>query len=284
MHGKTVFITGATNGIGLETARALAAKGARVVIGGRNPQKTANAVEELRASTGNADIHSILGDLSLMSESRRVAGEFDSRFDRLDILINNAGGTFGARSVTAEGLELTFALNHMNYYIITRLLLDKLKASGPSRVVSVASHAHRFSGRLNFDDLQSEKGMFIGFQRYSETKLMNVMFTLALARRLDPGQVTAHAIHPGFVNTGFGHTSNGPISLLMRGLGGLVGKTPEQGAQPSILAATSPEGGTTTGAYWDTTRIGTPSKTAQDTEAHERLWRVSAELAGLPVD
>ncbi len=157
MHGKTVLITGGTNGIGLETARELARLGARVVITGRNPAKTASALEDLKRTSGNPNITSLLGDLSLMRETRRIAAEFSAQYDRLDVLINNAGGVFQRREFTEEGLEYTFALNHMSYYLLTRLLLDKLTASTPARIINVSSGAHFLTSGVNFENLQCER-------------------------------------------------------------------------------------------------------------------------------
>jgi NAD(P)-dependent dehydrogenase (short-subunit alcohol dehydrogenase family) len=282
MHGKTVLITGGSSGIGLETARGLARRGAKVIIVGRNPQKTADAVRDLRESTGSTEISSLLADLSLMSETRRLAADFNAGYDRLDVLINNAGGVFQKRTYTAEDLEYTFALNHMSYYLLTRLLLDKLIASGPSRVVNVSSGAHFMSRGVNFEDLQRRQGRFIGFGRYNETKLMNVMFTLALARRLDPASVTVNAVHPGLVASGFGHNNGGLLSLGTAIAARLFGKNTVQGAETTIYVAATEHGGAVTGLYFEDSKSKPPSKQAQDVEAQERLWSMSATLAGLP--
>lgn len=282
MHGKTVLITGGSSGIGLETARGLARRGAKVIIVGRNPQKTADAVRDLRESTGSTEISSLLADLSLMSETRRLAADFNAGYDRLDVLINNVGGVFQKRTYTAEDLEYTFALNHMSYYLLTRLLLDKLIASGPARVVNVSSGAHFFSRGVNFADLQRRQGRFIGFGRYNETKLMNVMFTLALARRLDPASVTVNAVHPGLVASGFGHNNGGLLSLGTAIAARLFGKNTVQGAETSIYVAATDHGGAVTGLYFEDSKSKPPSKQAQDVEAQERLWSMSATLAGLP--
>lgn len=284
MHGKTVLITGGTNGIGLETARGLARMGARVVITGRNPAKTASTLEDLKRSTGNPNIHSLLGDLSLMSETRRLAEEFTAQYDRLDVLINNAGGVFQKREFTSEGLEYTFALNHMSYYLLTRLLLDTITVSAPARIINVSSGAHFLSSGINFENLRCERGTYSGFGRYSESKLMNVLFTLALARRLDPAKVTVNAVHPGLVHTGFGANNAGIVGRGVTLFSRIFGRTPEKGAETSIHVASSAEGGQISGAYWDTCKVVPPSKHAVVQETQERLWRVSAELAGLPAD
>jgi retinol dehydrogenase 12 len=282
MHGKTVLITGGSSGIGLETARGLARRGAKVVITGRNPQKTSEAVRELRESTGSSEIYNLLADLSLMSETRRLAAEFDAGYDRLDVLINNAGGVFQKRTYTPEDLEYTFALNHMSYYLLTRLLLDKLIASGPARVVNVSSGAHYLTRGVHFEDLQRRRGRYIGHLRYNESKLMNVMFTLALARRLDPAAVTVNAVHPGLVASGFGLNNGGLISLGTKIAARLFGKTTVQGAETTIYVAAAEHGGAVTGLYFEDSKSKPPSKAAQDIEAQERLWSMSATLAGLP--
>lgn len=283
MHGKTALITGGSSGIGLETARGLARRGARVVIVGRNPQKTADAVRNLRESTGSSEIHNLLADLSSMAETRRLAADFNARYDRLDLLINNAGGVFQKRTFTAEDLEYTFALNHMSYYLLTRLLLDKLIASGPSRVVNVSSGAHYFCSAINFEDLQCRQRRYIGFLRYNESKLMNVMFTLALSRRVDPAAVTVNAVHPGLVASGFGGGNGGLLSLGTKIMARLFGKNTVQGAETSLYVATSEQGGGAfTGLYFEESKSKPPSSAARDVEAQERLWSMSAVLAGLP--
>lgn len=282
MHGKTVLITGGSSGIGLETARGMARRGAKVVIVGRNPQKTADAVRDLRESTGSSDIHNLLADLSLMSETRKLAAGFNAGFDRLDVLINNAGGVFQKRTYTAEDLEYSFALNHMSYYLLTRLLLDKLITSGSARIVNVSSGAHFFSRGVNFEDLQRRQGRFIGFGRYNETKLMNVMFTLALAQRLEPASVTVNAVHPGFVASGFGMNNAGLLSLGTKIAARFFGKTTMQGAETTIYVAATEHGGAVTGLYFEDSKSKPPSKAAQDVDAQERLWSMSATLAGLP--
>lgn len=283
MRGKTVLITGGSSGIGLETARGLARLGARVVIVGRNADRTAAAVDELRRDTGSDDVHSLLGDLSLMRETRRVAAEFDARYDRLDVLINNAGGIFQRRTFTDEGLEYTFALNHMSYYLLTRLLLDKIAVSAPARVIVVSSGAHFLTGGVKFADLQRRRGIYIGFSRYNESKLMNMLFALALARRIDPATATVNAVHPGLVASGFGKNNRGLLAFGVAMASRLFGLTPEQGAATTIYAAASDIGGEVTGGYFERSAIAAPSTLAVDIEAQERLWAASAALAGLPV-
>ena len=209
MQGKTVLISGATNGIGKVTARELAHMGAQVVIIGRSKARTEETVREIQTVSGNQQVHSLLGDLSLISEVRRVADEFKQRFARLDVLVNNAGAVFAKRQETREGHEMTLALNHLNYFLLTHLLLDRLKSSAPARIVNVSSEAHT-GGSLRLDDLQSKQSYGRGgFNAYSQSKLMNVMFTYELARRLAGSGVTANALHPGLVSSGFGKNNAG---------------------------------------------------------------------------
>ncbi len=278
MRGKVCLITGATNGIGLETARCLAEKNATVVLVGRNPEKTQRVVDELRQSTGSPNLDFLLADLSLMSEVRKLASDFQSRYDRLDVLINNAGGVFGRREVTSEGLELTFALNHLSYFLLTHLLLDTLKASAPARIVNLASEAHR-NTQLDFDNLQGEKG-YMGFRNYGRSKLMNIMFTIALARRVNCAEVTVNAVHPGFINSGFAKNNN-ILWKTMMFLARPLTKSVETGAlTPTYLAASS-EVSHITGKYFSDSRPIKPSDAALDIEAQEKLWDISVELTGV---
>lgn len=277
MKGKVVLITGATNGIGLEAARAIAKKGARVVIVGRNPQKTQEVASQLTRESG-AEVSAILGDLSLMRDVRKVAAEFREKFDRLDVLLNNAGAVFNTHQRTDEGNEMTFALNHLNYFLLTHLLLDMLKANAPSRIVNVSSDAHRV-GKLDLDNLQSEKG-FSAFGAYGRSKLENVMFTYELARRLEGTGVTVNALHPGFVRTGFGHNMSGIFSNIAR-LAQVFAISTEQGAQTSIYLATSPEVEGVSGKYFAKSKAVKSSDASYDEAAWKRLWEISETLTGI---
>ena len=202
MAGKVCLVTGATSGIGEVAATALAAKGATVVLVGRNPEKAAATAERIKKVTGNPSVEFLIADLSQQSEVRRLAEEFKAKHDRLHVLVNNAGAMFADRRESPDGIELTFALNHLGYFLLTNLLLDTLKASAPSRVVSVASYAHRMVPALDFDDLQFRE-KYSGFKVYGASKLANVLFTKELARRLEGTGVTANSLHPGFVATSF---------------------------------------------------------------------------------
>jgi retinol dehydrogenase 12 len=207
LSGQVCLVTGATSGIGRVTAEVLAQRGATVIVVGRNPNKTAQAVAAIQAATGNANVESLLADLSVQAQVRALAAQFLAHHSRLDVLLNNAGAVFGARQETADGLEMTFALNHLSYFLLTNLLLDTLKATarehGGARIVNVASNSHRRVAGLRFDDLQGRSGYF-GYRAYGASKLANVLFNLELSRRLAGSGVTANAVHPGLVSTGFG--------------------------------------------------------------------------------
>lgn len=276
MTDKLVLVTGATGGIGYIAARELARKGARVVIVGRNPEKTAAAVEQIKAATGNPAVEYLLADLSLKAEVRRVAAEFKQRYDRLDVLLNNAGGYFSQRQVTADGLEYTFALNHMNYFLLTTSLLDVLQATGKARVVNVSSGAHMMA-RLDFSDLQNEQH-YSGWQVYSKSKLMNVYFTYEMARRINHG-LTVNALHPGFVATNFGLNNRGLINVGVKLSQKLFAIPPEKGAETSIYLASSPEVEGVSGKYFAHCREIRSSPVSYELEPARRLWEISEEIA-----
>ncbi|MFZ6019169.1 MAG: SDR family NAD(P)-dependent oxidoreductase, partial [Chloroflexota bacterium] len=208
---KKVLITGGTDGIGKVTALELAKRGAHVIIIGRNPQKTEQTVREIREQSDNPRVDFLIADLSEQEQVRRVAAEYRHRYDQLHVLINNAGAFFAKRELTADGLEKTFALNHLAYFLLTHLLLDLLTKSAPARIINVSSAAH-FGGKINFDDLNAEKS-YSGWGAYSNSKLMNVLFTYELARRLQGSGVTVNCLHPGFVATQFGKNNGGLIGL-----------------------------------------------------------------------
>src|SRR5712692_8269845 len=207
MQGKVCLITGGTNGIGKSTAQELARMGATVVIVGRNAQKTAQVVEEIRAASGNNTVDPLLADLSSQQEVRRLASEFKSKYSQLHVLLNNAGGTFTTRQLSVDGIEMTFALNHLAYFLLTNLLLDTIIASAPARIINVSSDAHAH-GKIEFDNLQGERA-FSGTGPYGNSKLANILFTTELARRMEGTGVTANALHPGLTSTGFGKNNPG---------------------------------------------------------------------------
>lgn len=279
MNGKIVMVTGATDGIGKATARGLAAMGATVVITGRNPAKTAATVDELRAATGNDKIDSLLADFASLAQVRQLDEAFKQKYDRLDVLVNNAGAVFAQRDETDDGFEQTLAVDHLAPFLLTNLLLDLLKKSAPSRIVNVSSEGHRF-GPINFDDLQAER-RYSAMKVYGQAKLANVLFTYELARRLRGTGVTVNALHPGGVASNFGAGQPGPLTQVVRFFITRFGITPEQGAQTSIYLASSPEVDGVTSKYWIKSKPVRSSSASYDNEAAARLWQISEEMMGL---
>ena len=275
MAGKTCLVTGATSGIGEVTARRLAEMGAAVTIVGRSAERAAATAGRIKAATG-APVEILLADLSSQSEVRRLADTFLLKHDRLDVLVNNAGAVFGRRRESADGIEMTWALNHMSYFLLTNLLLDTLRASGPARIISVSSAAHR-GGAINFADPQLTRG-FSGWRAYSQSKLANILFTVELARRLEGTGVTANVLHPGFVASNFAATTGGLIGILFGIAKKAVAITPEAGAETSVYLAASPEVAGVSGQYFDKCRAVAPSRAASDPAAAERLWQISDDL------
>lgn len=269
------LITGATSGIGEVTARELARRGMHVVIVGRSAERVAATVARIKQATG-VEVETLIADLSSQTGVRSVAEAFLQRHQRLDVLINNAGGFFASRQVSADGIEMTWALNHMSYFLLTNLLIDVLRASAPARVVNVSSDAHR-SGVMRWDDLQFTRG-YNGWAAYAQSKLANILFSNELARRLAGTGVTSNALHPGFVATRFAHNNGifwgGLMALMQR----LFASTPEEGAQTSIYLATAPEVATISGRYFVKSRETTPAPQARDMVAAARLWDISERL------
>ena len=273
MNGKICLVTGATNGIGKATALALAQMGATVVIVGRNLAKSAAVVSEIKYISGNDAVEALIADLSIMAQVRHVAEQFKAKYQQLHVLVNNAGGTFFKRQVTAEGFEKTFALNHLNSFLLTNLLLDTLKASAPARIVNVASDAHK-GAQLDFDDLQSEKSRF-SLTAYGRSKLATVVFSYELARRLTGTGVTCNVLHPGLVRTGFASNLGAVPSAVFGFFLRFVGLTPEQGAQTSVYLASSPEVENVSGKYWEKSTVVRSDRAAYDKATWTRLWEVS---------
>jgi NAD(P)-dependent dehydrogenase (short-subunit alcohol dehydrogenase family) len=278
MRDKVVVVTGATSGIGEVAADRLAQKGARIVFVARDRARGEEMRKHLRAIAGHAD-HSVhYADLSRLSDMMRAGKEIADSEPQIDVLINNAGAMFTHRRVTEDGLECTFALNHLSYFVLTNLLLDRLKATPGARIVSTASDAHK-GARLNFDDLQSAR-RYSGFAVYGRSKLMNILFTRELARRLGGTGVTASCLHPGFVATRFGDQSGGLMSFGIR-LFKNFALTPELGAETIIYLASSPEVEGRSGGYYHKCHLDAPSRAAQNDSDAKRLWDVSAKIAGL---
>ncbi len=278
MQGKTVLITGANQGIGKASAVALGRLGARLVLVCRNGEKGRAAVADIQRS-GASDVELIIGDMSSQADVRRVAADFKARHDRLDVLLNNAGVLVTTRRTTTDGIEETFAINHLGYFLLTHLLLDVLKASAPSRIVSVSSEAHR-RVRMRWDDLEFRTTEYSSFAAYGQSKLANILFTRELARRLEGTNVTANCLHPGVVASGFGSTDGGVMSVVMKIAHPFL-ITPEKGARTSIFLASSPEVEGINGKYFDKCKERQPSAEALVQGASEHLWAISEEKTGI---
>ncbi len=275
LQDKTVLITGATNGIGKVTAQRLAANGAHVVIVSRSAQKCAAVADEIRAQSGNSAETWIAAELSTLAGIEEAATEFRARHAHLHVLLNNAGGVFTDRIPTADGYEMTFALNHLSYFYLTQLLRDMLIASAPARIINVSSDAH-YGGAMNFDDLMGER-KYSSWGAYSQSKLANVLFTYALARQLEGSGVMANTLHPGFVATGFGRNNGGIMGALMP-LAQWFAIKPDKGAETSVFLATSPEVVNISGKYFASSKEKQSSQASYDVTAQERLWALSEQL------
>ncbi|MDP2316337.1 MAG: SDR family oxidoreductase [Pseudomonadota bacterium] len=274
MRGKVILLTGATSGIGRQAAVALAPSGATIAVVGRDPARTEALVQELRAV--NPQVEGLVADLSSQAEVRRVAEEVLARYDRLDVLVNNAGALYTTRAETVDGIERTFALNHLAYFLLTTLLLDRLRASAPSRVVSVASDAHR-RGKMRWDDIGMRNYTAQGWGAYGQSKLANILFTRELARRLAGTGVTANCLHPGFVDTGFAR-NNGPIARLLMMLTRPLQRRAEDAAETVVWAATAAECANRTGQYFKDCKPAKTSKAAESMEDAARLWALSEQM------
>ena len=279
MLGKVVVITGATSGIGAVAAEELAAMGARIVFVARDRVRAEAELACLRQKAPNIRHTVHYADLSRIDEMKRVGGEIAAAEPRIDVLINNAGALFGQRTVTPDGLEMTFAINHMSYFVVTEMLRNRLIASAPARVIHTSSDAHK-RARLDFSDLQSQNN-YRAFPVYGRSKLCNILFGRELARRLAGTGVTSNSLHPGFVATRFGDASGGAMSRMI-GLAKMFALTPEKGAKTIVYLASSPDVASVTGEYFYKCRVAQPTREAQDDDAARRLWQESAKLAGMP--
>jgi NAD(P)-dependent dehydrogenase (short-subunit alcohol dehydrogenase family) len=278
MKGKICLVTGGTNGIGKATAQALTQMGATVLIVGRDAQKTSRVVQEIRAASSNKNVGSLLADLSSQQEVRRLANEFKSKYSHLHVLINNAGAFFMQRQLSVNGIEMTFALNHLASFLLTDLLLDTIKASAPARIINVSSGAHA-SGKIEFDNLQGERGYTP--RAYDNSKLANILFTMELARRLEGTGVTVNTLHPGFVATGFAKNNGKVIAALVGIFAPLVAQSPEKGAETSIYLASSPSVAGITGKYFHDSHVIPAAPQASDRVVARKLWDVSAKMVHL---
>jgi retinol dehydrogenase-14 len=280
LTGKTCVVTGANNGIGKVTAAALASMGARVVMVCRDPARGEAARAEIAERAGSDRVDLLIADMASQRQVRQAATDIRARYDRLDVLVNNAGAMNTARTLTEDGIETTWAVNHLAYFLLTNELLDLLKASGPARVVSVSSRAH-VGARIDFDDVQGER-KFGGYRIYGQSKLANVLFTYELARRLEGDGVTANCLHPGVVATGFGRNNKNDLfgrafGAVMTGIRPLL-TSPERGAETSIHLAASPEVEGVSGKYFSAKKAVRSSPETYDEATARRLWELSEAM------
>lgn len=278
--GITAVITGATGGLGLETAAMLAGQGAAVVLVGRDPGRLQAALHEVRGRTGSSAVSGLKANLDSQTEVRQLASDILARAPRLNLLINNAGTVYARRTTTPDGIEATFAVNHLAPYLLTRLLLDRIGTSAPARIVTVASHAH-YQGTLDLADYGYARGYRI-MRAYSRSKLGNVLFTRELARRLEGTGVTANALHPGTIATNIWSGAPGWARPVLAVAKRLVMESPSTGAARIAWLATSPDVAGVTGKYFERNRTVSPSALAQDDALADDLWALSARLVGLP--
>ncbi|MFO0548701.1 MAG: SDR family oxidoreductase [Polyangiaceae bacterium] len=276
LDGKVVLITGATEGVGKAAALELARQGAKLVLVGRNPEKTQRVVSEVQ-NVASHPVEQIIADMSSMADVRRVAKEFLAKHDRLDVLANNAGALVNDYILSADGFEMTFALNHMGYFLLTAELLNVLKKTPGARIISTSSGAHN-SGRIDLETFVKRNGR-AGFSAYTASKLANILFTRELARRIEGSGVVANCFHPGFVRTGFGVSNKDILGKAIGVVASIFGRTPEKGAETLVWLATSEEGGRVSGQYFFNNKVAKISKRAQDDVMAKKLWELSERLA-----
>ena len=276
MSGKICLVTGATDGIGKVSARVLAEMGAKVIIVGRNPEKSAAVLTELKSVSGNENIDLLLADLAVMQEVRDLAEQVIRRYDCLDVLLNNAGGYFAKHEITSDGLEMTFALNHMSYFLLTNKLMGLLKSSVPARIVNVSSDAH-YGVDIEFDNLNGEQD-YKAWKAYQKSKLANVLFTYELLKKV-PADITVNCLHPGFVATNFGNNNGGFVSPVLKIAKRISAIDPEEGAQTSIFLCSSPEVAEVSGKYFFKCQPKTSSRESRNMDTDKRLWQISSDIA-----
>ena len=279
MRGKTVVLTGFTAGLGKAAAFDLAEMGASLYLIARNEEKGAKATQAIQERFPEASIQLVIGDLASLADVRRVAKDFNANNERLDVLFNNAGVINQQRRTTIDGYEETFAVNHLSHFLLTNLLLDRLREGQPGRVVSTASGAHRFGGRLDFEDLQFSSS-YSTFSVYGRSKLANILFTQELARRESETGVTANCFHPGFVGSDFSK-NNGMWARVMMTLGAPLARSPKKGAETGVYLCSSEEVADTTGGYFYDMKLSDPSAGAIAPGDAEKLWEISERLVGL---
>ncbi len=276
MNGKVCLVTGATDGIGKVSARVLAELGAKVIIVGRNPEKSAIVLAELRSISGNENIDLLMADLAVMQEVRDLAEQVISRYDRIDVLLNNAGGYFTKHEITSDGLEMTFALNHMSYFLLTNKLMELLKYSAPARIVNVSSNAH-YGVDMEFENLNGEQE-YKAWKAYQKSKLANVLFTYELLKKV-PADITVNCLHPGFVATNFGHNNGGFVGPVLKIAQRISAINPEEGAETSIFLCSSPEVKGFSGKYFFKCKPKISSQESRNKDTGKRLWHISSDLA-----
>ncbi|GAC1655063.1 MAG: SDR family oxidoreductase [Ktedonobacteraceae bacterium] len=281
-QGKRILITGATSGIGLATARELARQGAEVIIVSSSRDNCAAAVKQIKQQTGNNEVKFFVADLSSQQSIRQLVNDFKKQYQHLDVLVNNVGLVFMKRQESVDGIELTLALNHLGFFLLTSLLLETLIVSGRTRIVNVSSAGH-LNGKINFEDIEGKKH-YNGVTAYDQSKLANIMFTYELSRRLQNTSVTANCLHPGLVATNFGANNGGFYRYVLRPLLNPFSASPEKGAETSIYLATNAEVAGVTGKYFGKKQSIASSKSSYDEETWKRLWEVSEEFTRLDQD
>jgi NAD(P)-dependent dehydrogenase (short-subunit alcohol dehydrogenase family) len=272
LEGKVVLMTGATEGIGKAAALELARRGALLTITARSPEKGARVAEELRAA-GAGEVELLLGDLSTLADTKRIAEEFAAKHDRLDVLVNNAGAMFLEHGLTKDGYERTFALNHLSYFGLTTRLMDRLAKTKGARVVSTSSMAHQM-GKLDLPYALERGDKKAGWGAYADSKLANVLFTSELAKQLGAGVATS-CYHPGYVRSGFGLNNGGFAETIMRFAGAVFARTPERGARTMVWLATSPEAASASGGYYADEKLAKVAPRGRDAALAAELWKVS---------
>jgi len=285
MNGKVALVTGAASGIGFHISLGLARLGATVTLGTRSEARGQQAVDRIRSEIRDSDVSYLVADLAALGQVRAFAAETLALYPTLHVLVNNVGGYFMQRSLTVDGYEMTFALNHLSHFLLTRLLLDRLIATAPSRVVNISSSAH-YDGKMRFEDLGHRRGYRFGWAPYAQSKLANVLFAKELARRLSGTRVTANAVHPGTVRTGlFTKNTPWPLRPFAAIWMALMGISEQEGARGPLWLASSPELDGVSGEYFNLKRRVRSSAPSNDLDAARRLWEVSEQLTGLaPID
>ena len=276
MTGKICLVTGATSGIGNVTAYTLAAHGAELILAGRNQQKAEDTIQWIKSGTGNNSIHYLLADFSDLQQVRELVTNFRERFARLDVLVNNAGAFFNTRRMTPYGIEMTLLVNHLAPFLLTNMLLDRLKKSPQARIVNVSSDAHKYD-TMDFDNLGFKRG-YTGMKAYARSKLANILFTYELARRLSDCDVTANALHPGHIATDIWRTNFSIFGPALKWVMGFFALSPEEGADNSIYLASSPEIEGVTGKYFVKREAAKSSPISYDQDIAQRLWNISAGI------